>query len=160
MAMLSYDDVQLQRLFSTMTVEQRAKALRGAFRREATQVRKVAIGNLRSSGLHVSRGMEKGIKASVFRTGAGFRVSIRGAMHRNRRGLEKPILLFAEGGTVERTTRGRGLFKRRKRHSTGRMPRYAFMTKTLSAVRGTVSDALHEQVERSIIKTAQRYGCI
>lgn len=53
-----YDDTQLQKLFTEMDVKHRKRALKGAFRREANQVRRAAINNLRSS-LHSNRDLEK-----------------------------------------------------------------------------------------------------
>lgn len=70
-----YDDTQLQKLFTEMDVKHRKRALKGAFRREANQVRRTAINNLRSS-LHSNRNLEKGIRAIVFKKAAGFRVTI------------------------------------------------------------------------------------
>ena len=70
-----YDDTQLQKLFTEMDVKHRKRALKGAFRREANQVRRTAINNLRSS-LHSNRDLEKGIRAIVFKKAAGFRVTI------------------------------------------------------------------------------------
>lgn len=61
-----YDDTQLQKLFTEMDVKHRKRALKGAFRREANQVRRTAINNLRSS-LHSNRDLEKGIRAIVFK---------------------------------------------------------------------------------------------
>ena len=70
-----YDDTQLQKLFTEMDVKHRKRALKGAFRREANQVRRTAINNLRSS-LHSNRDLEKGSRAIVFKKAAGFRVII------------------------------------------------------------------------------------
>lgn len=53
-----YNDTQLQKLFTEMDVKHRKRALKGAFRREANQVRRTAINNLRSS-LHSNRDLEK-----------------------------------------------------------------------------------------------------
>ena len=106
-----YDDTQLQKLFTEMDVKHRKRALKGAFRREANQVRRTAINNLRSS-LHSNRDLEKGIRAIVFKKAAGFRVTIgtkkanrktgKGdkGMHINRQGLKKPVLIWAEGVVI------------------------------------------------------------
>ena len=97
-----YNDTQLQKLFTEMDVKHRKRALKGAFRREANQVRRTAINNLRSS-LHSNRDLEKGIRAIVFKKAAGFRVTIgtkkanpktgkgEKGMHINRQGLKKPV---------------------------------------------------------------------
>lgn len=167
-----YDDTQLQKLFTEMDVKHRKRALKGAFRREANQVRRTAINNLRSS-LHSNRDLEKGIRAIVFKKAAGFRVTIgtkkanrktgkgEKGMHINRQGLKKPVLIWAEGGTEQRKTKtktrvfGRG----RRGHNTGRMKRYGFMRKTQTDVRDKVTADLRNEIVESVTKTANKYGC-
>lgn len=169
--MLQYDDSNLERLFTAMEPKRRLKALKGAFRREANRVRKTAVNNLRGS-IRSDKDLENGVRALVFKRKAGFRVTIgtrkaskngngeRG-MHLNRRGLKKPVLIWAEGGTADRRTKSKTrIFKRsRKGHSTGRMRRYGFMAKTLTQVRDSVTDDLHKEVINSITKEAKKYGC-
>lgn len=165
----TYDDSNLERLFAELDPKQRLKALKGGFRRTANEVRKIAVGNLRASGLHSNRQLEKGIRALVFKRKAGFRVTIgtkaptkklntrdKAAMHTNRRGKTKPILVWAEGGTAPRRQKIRiGRWGRR----TGLMPRYAFMEKTLEEVRGSVTEKLHAQIRENVQKVALKYGC-
>lgn len=168
---IQYDDENLQRLFAEMDTQKRLKALKGAFRREANRVRKTAVNNLRGS-IRTDRDLERGVRAIVFKRKAGFRVTI-GAkkagkngkgekgMHLNRRGLKKPVLIWAEGGTEWRRTKTktRIFTRKRKGHSTGRMKRYGFMQKTLNEVRGSATDSLHKEVVNSIVKAAKKYGC-
>ncbi len=168
-----YDDSNLRKLFKALDQEQRVKAMKGAFRREANKVRRVAISNLRSTGIRTDRDLEKGVRAVVYKRAAGFRVTIgtkkgnrktgRGerGFHTNRRGLKKPVLLWAEGGTDKRYTKSKTrIFTRsRKGHYTGRMKRYGFMSKTGRQVDGRVTDELREEIVKSIHMTARRYGC-
>lgn len=167
-----YDDTQLQKLFTEMDVKHRKRALKGAFRREANQVRRTAINNLRSS-LHSNRDLEKGIRAIVFKKAAGFRVTIgtkkanrktgkgEKGMHINRQGLKKPVLIWAEGGTEQRKTKTKTkVFVRKRRgHNTGRMKRYGFMRKTQTDVRDKVTADLRNEIVESVTKTANKYGC-
>lgn len=167
-----YDDTQLQKLFTEMDVKHRKRALKGAFRREANQVRRTAINNLRSS-LHSNRDLEKGIRAIVFKKAAGFRVTIgtkkanrktgkgEKGMHINRQGLKKPVLIWAEGGTEQRKTKTktRVFVRERRGHSTGRMKRYGFMRKTQTDVRDKVTADLRNEIVESVTKTANKYGC-
>lgn len=178
MAVMRYDDSNLRKLFAAMTPEQRLKALKGAFRRDATHVRRVAVNNLRSS-LHGDAQLEKGIRAIVFKRKAGFRVTIgtkrankkgkgeRGYyISRSRRGKPgatgKPVLIWAEEGTDSRRTKSKTrVFTRlRKGHSTGRMKRYGFMRKTLSEVQDGVTVSLQNEIIDNVQKTAKKYGCI
>lgn len=167
-----YDDTQLQKLFTDMDVKHRKRALKGAFKREANQVRKTAINNLRSS-LHSNRDLEKGIRAIVFKDKAGFRVTIgtkkanrktgkgEKGMHLNRQGLKKPVLIWAEGGTEQRRTKTKTkvFVRERKGHNTGHMKRYGFMRKTKTDVADKVTEDLRNEITKSIEKTASKYGC-
>lgn len=169
-ATVQYDDENLQRLFAEMDTRKRMKALKGAFRREANNVRKTAINNLRGS-IRTDRDLERGIRTVVFKRKAGFRVTIgtkkagksgkEYGFHVNRRGLEKPVLIWAEGGTnLRRTKTKTRIFTRsRKGHKTGRMKRYGFMRKTLTDVRDRITDSLHDEVINSVTKEAKKYGC-
>ena len=175
---VAYDDSRLQQLFVELEPKRRLQALKGAYRKEADRVRKVAINNLRSSGIKSSKDLEKGIRRIVFKKKAGFRVTVgtkkankRGkgesGFHTNRFGQKKPILLWAELGTAERKTKSGGgigsIFRRRaarkrKSHPTGRMRRYGYLGKTRSVL-GDVTNNIRKNIVESFIKTAQKYGC-
>ena len=171
MEALNYDDANLQRLFAEMDAKQRLKALKGAFRKEANRVRKTALNNLRGS-IRTDKDMEKGVRAIVFKQKAGFRVTIgtkratkaggkEYGFHKNRQGLKKPILIWAEEGTEERRTKSktRIFVRSRKGHPTGRMKRYGFMRQTRDEVADSVNDSLHNEIVTSVTKIAERYGC-
>ena len=172
---VDYDDSKLQQLFAELEPKRRLQALRGGFRKEASQVRKTAVNNLRSSGIKSSKDLEKGIRSVVFKRKAGFRVTVgtkrankkgkgEAGFHTNRRGLKKPILIWAEEGTAERKTKPKQGSRRRaarlrSSHSTGRMKRYGFMEQTLNDVRNKVTNDLHEMVISNVEKIAKKYGC-
>lgn len=177
---IDYDDRDLQRLFAELEPKRRVQALKGGFRREANQVRKTAINNLRSS-INSSKDLEKGVRAIVFKRKAGFRVTVgtkrankttgkgEAGFHTNRQGLKKPILIWAEGGAANGGTKDRetkpkqGTRRRaarlRQQHSTGRMRRYGFMEQTLNSVRDTVTQDIHAMVLDNVTKVAEKYGC-
>lgn len=171
---LEYDDSRLQRLFAELEPKQRLQALKGGFRREAAQVRKTAINNLRGSGIRTDRDLESGVRALVFKRQAGFRVTIgttagkkQYGFHKNRRGELKPVLLWAELGTDERRTKSNaGKHTRqwtgrlRRGHYTGRMKRYGFMRQTLDQVSSGVSENLHNEVIQSVERITKKYGCV
>ena len=164
---INYDDRNLQQLFTELTPKRRLQALRGGFRKEANRVRKTAVNNLRSS-IRSDKDLEKGVRSLVFKRKAGFRITVgtkyankRGkgeaGFHTNRQGLKKPILIWAEDGTKARKTKGRG--GKHGTRSTGRMKRYGFMDRTLKAVRGSVTENIHEMVAENVQKVAKKYGC-
>ena len=165
-----YDDANLQRLFAAMDTQKRLKALKGAFRRQANLVRKTAINNLRGS-IRSDKDLERGVRAIVFKRKAGFRVTVgtkkagrsgkEYGFHKNRRGLKKPVLIWAEEGTALRHTKNRTRFfiRTRKGHPTGRMKRYGFLQKAADEVRDSVTDNLHNEVINSVKEIAKKHGC-
>lgn len=171
---VAFDDRNLQQLFAEMEPKRRLQALRGGFRREANQVRKTAINNLRSS-IRSNKDLEQGVRAVVYKRSAGFRVTIgtkragkngkgEAGFHTNRQGLKKPVLIWAEAGTQERQTKSKQGTRRRagrmrEQHRTGRMKRYGFMEQTLNSVRDTVTADIHNLVLDNVEKIAKKYGC-
>lgn len=172
-ATIQYDDEDLQRLFAEMDTKKRLKALKGAFRRGANRVRKTVLNNLRGS-IRTDKDLERGVRAVVFKRKAGFRVTIgtkkagktgkEYGFHINRRGLKKPVLIWAEAGTKWRRTKSKQRFKANGKWRTagthrGFMKRYGFMQKTAADVRDSVTDNLHNEVINSVRKVAKKYGC-
>lgn len=171
---IDYNDENLQRLFAELEPKRRLQAIRGGFRKEANQVCKTAINNLRSS-IQPNKDLEKGVRAIVFKRKAGFRVTVgtkkagkngkgEAGFHTNRQGLKKPILIWAEEGTEERKTKPKQGTRRRAArlrtsHRTGRMKRYGFMAQALNSVRDTVTNNIHEMVTENVKKVAEKYGC-
>ena len=171
---IDYDDKNLQRLFAELEPKRRLQAIKGGFRREANQVRKTAINNLRSS-IQSNKDLEKGVRAIVFKRKAGFRVTVgtkragkngkgEAGFHTNRQGLKKPVLIWAEEGTAERKTKPKQGTRRRAArlrasHRTGRMKRYGFMAQTLTGVRDTVTADIQKMVTENVEQVAKKYGC-
>lgn len=169
---IDYDDRHLQQLFAEMEPKRRLQAIKGGFRREANQVRKTAINNLRNN-VRSDKDLEKGVRAIVFKRKAGFRVTIgtkrankkgngEAGFHKNRQGVKKPVLIWAEAGTADRKTKssgGKRADRRRAAHRTGSMKRYGFMEQTLNGVRDTVTANIHSMVTDNVEKVAKKYGC-
>ena len=72
-------------------------------------------------------------------------------MHRNRRGLLKPVLQWAELGTKDRKTK-RGGFNR------GKMPAYGFMTAVEDKVIADAERDLCPEVEKAVDEAAAKAG--
>lgn len=144
------------------------KALRGAMRREANRLRKAAASAMAAGGL--GRGtrarLSSGIRARVYpeKCGAGFMVSVapRGnkGIHVNRRGLKKPVLLWAEEGTRLRRTKSRTRVSSRSRkgHATGRMRRYGFLRETDRRAAASVEGNLFADFRRNLLRAAGKEG--
>lgn len=108
----------------------------------------------------------------MYKRDAGFRVTVAAraarmngkgerSMHKNRRGLKKPVLLWAENGTERRFTKsnGRRALRKGKGHATGRMRRYGFMDKTRREVSASIPEVLKKDLADSVNTIAKKYGC-
>lgn len=139
--------------------------------------------NGKGKNINTASGLQKGIRRLIYRKTMGFRVTVgtarrgksdkafiygyhqgrgyRRAMARGvRKGFltsyEKPVLIWAEDGTDDRSTKSRG---RKKGHFTGSMPRYGFMERTKVQMKDKVTDLLHKEINYSIQRIAKKYGC-
>lgn len=169
---MTYDDSQLQRLFGELEEKRRVQALKGGFRRAANEVRKMAVNNLRRTGICNTGSLEKGIRALVFKRRAGFRVTVGtkrkskaavAKMSAEQKAREKKYvsLIWLEDGTAERYTKTGTKIRTRSRrgHYTGRVKRYGFMLRTKGEAERKVTDEIHKDVREYIVKTAKKYGC-
>ena len=164
---LQWDDRQLRELYRALTPAQRIKALKGGMRKEANRMKRVAISNLRASGIRSSKALEKGVRTKVYSKDSGFRVFVttnkKYEGYTNRQGLKKPVLVWAELGTNARRTKGNGgrrALRKRGAHSTGRMRRYGFMGRMLSSELSKVTANVHTATREWVAKTAKKYGAI
>lgn len=165
--MITYDDSNLRKLFEELEPKRRVQALKGGFRKAADFVRKTAISELRGSGINTSRGLEKGIRRIVYKKRLGFSVTVafktgkkEAGFHTNRRGLRKPVLLWAEEGTAERyTNRGFSFSRRKGKKYRGRMPKYGFMEKAKDKVESRVTEELRTGIVKNVERIAKKYGC-
>lgn len=164
-------DVDVNRLWEMLEEldpKQRAKALKQGLRMAARTVRRAAVRNM-TSGSPALQGrtseVARGIRAVVYRKAIGFRVTV-GTKRTNyktaaRDNKEKAfrrlrvVPLWAEGGTVQRRTRG-GLF--RKGASRGSMRPYRFMERAERETMPGVETTIRKSIESSIEKTVKKYG--
>lgn len=75
-----YTGKEWTELLKSLTPRQIRNSIRNAYRREANDIRKIAVQKLRSSGLKVrgnSSDWEKGIRAYVYSRGGGFMVTVK-----------------------------------------------------------------------------------
>ncbi len=184
---MTVDDEKLFKLFEALDPKQRKKAIKGALTRAGSKLRKAAVENLmtvvpktgkgkqKSSPLKAGKEMAKGIRRVNYKDKIGFRVTIgtkkrkKGSKgpdygyYTNSRGLTKPVLIWAEGGTDKRDTKTgsswRGSRRKRRGHYTGRMPRYGFMEKTKTEMAPKVEAMLKEEINLNIQRIAKKYGC-
>lgn len=158
---LYYDDSRLRQMFADLELKNRRKALRGAMQTAARKVRKVTVSLVKSEIQSKSKGLQRSVRAIVYKRKAlGFRITVgedrrrNKGYHRNRYGKEKPILRWADTGTASRKTYGRG----RKPYSTGTLKQYGFISRTRSSVAGSVETDMKNALIESTKKIAQKYG--
>lgn len=172
---MTVDDEKLFKLFEALDPKQRKKAIKGALTRAGSKLRKAAVENLKSKLPKAGKEMAKGIRRVNYKDKIGFRVTIgtkkrkKGSKgpdygyYTNSRGLTKPVLIWAEGGTDKRDTKTgsswRGSRRKRRGHYTGRMPRYGFMEKTKTEMAPKVEAMLKEEINLNIQRIAKKYGC-
>lgn len=157
-------------MFAELDPKARRQALKSGLRREANAVLRTARRNIRTSGLRSrkdQKGLERGARCYMYKSVAGFKVTVSGdkktgrGMHRNRYGDLKPVLMWAEDGTVSRRTKSRLSLSRRRRrkaHPTGTMPRYGFMARTRQQTMPGLEKNMKEMLRDSVAKTARKYG--
>lgn len=155
-------------VYKALSLKDQRKALRGAMRREANRLKRQAAGNMTTSGLGpgTNQKLSKGIRTRVYpiRYGAGFMLSVKPrrkkGFHKNRQGLEKPVLMWAEGGTDPRKTKGSFFSRKGKGHVTGRMRRYGFLRKTEQQSGPTVEQNLFHDFQDNLNKAARKQGLL
>lgn len=169
-------------VYDALDLKEQRKALRGAMRKEATRVRGIAKQAVFASGL--GRGthtdITKGIYQRVYpaRYGAGFMVSVKWsshvgskAIHKNRQGKEKPVLMWAADGTKERRVGKRKARQHRQSwtgrryatyarsgHSTGAMRKYGFMDGLEDRVAPTIETNLFANFNANLDKAIRKQG--
>ncbi len=166
-------------LLRQMNGTQIKKSMRGAIRAEARKAQKIAQGKLLSSGLQVrgsTSDWKKGIRTRIYpdNKGAGFMVTVKAraasrktgkgekSMHENRFGFRKPILMWAEEGTKNRSTKSqtKWFVRKKKGHSTGRMRAYGFMEAATPGMFRSVEAGLLPEVEKAVWKVAKKCGFV
>lgn len=165
-------------MFADLSPENRKKVIKRACRKVGNSVKKVAINNLKSSGLGHADELSNGVRAIVFKREAGFRVTVaskkankRGkgekGMHKNRYGNKKPILVWAELGTKWRRVKtddkirfkADGKWHTNTTRHRGFIKRYGFIAKTLGQVEHKVGDQLKDAIAIKLKQVAKKYGC-
>lgn len=169
-----YTGKEWTELSKLLTPRQMRNSVKRAYRREANKACKIAVQKLRVSGLDVkgsSSDWEKGIRPYIYSRGGGFMVTVKAkgankqgrgekGMHKNRAGIKKPILMWAEDGTTVRKTKSKTkIFVRKRRgHNTGQMPKYGFLERATPEMYRSVETGLFPEIETAVNKAAQKAG--
>lgn len=159
-------------VFRALDLKDQRKAMRSAVRREGNKLHKQAIANLRGAkiGQGSNQPLSKGIRLRVYpdKYGMGFMLSVmpskkyRKGFHVNRKGLTKPVLLWAEEGTKLRMTKSKTRFfvRKRKGHFTGQMKGLGFIKKAEAQADQIVEPNLFGDFQKNLDKAARRRGLL
>jgi hypothetical protein len=150
------------------------KALRSGYRKVGNKAAKLVreASHSRIRVLGDRRSWDKSIRVRVYPKGGGFVITTKfhgkQGFHRNRFGLEKPIVMWAAEGTVERYVRrnkGMSLLWRQRYFSgglprRGRMPRYGFVDATTGQTYMLVEAELFKELDAAVTKRAEKLGVL
>ena len=185
MGNLNIDNIFMD-VYRGLSPREQRKAMKSAMRREGNRVKTAAVANLGSAtggrrGCRLGGGTRQRLSRGLYvrtypdRFGAGFIVSVKPhggsrGIHTNRKGKQKPVLMWAEDGTRQRNVgrRKTSFFSRsrwtgaktrnyrRSGHSTGRMDAYRFLAKTERETADGVEERLFEDFRRNVERAAAR----
>lgn len=170
-------------VYRALDMKSQRKAMRSAMRREGNTLKKAAVSNLESSriGKGTRRSLSTGIYVRTYpeRYGLGFMVSVkphgrRKGIHLNRQNKEKPVLMWAEDGTLPRKSgrrissffgKSRFTGKSIRRYlrggmNRGKMPGYGFLAKTERQTGAQVEGDLFDSFRKNLEKAARKQGLL
>lgn len=171
-------------VYEVLDMKDQRLALRGAMRKEGKRLREKAVTNARLSGLGKKSKSETDVTEGIYlrvypnRYGSGFMLSVKPhgdkAIHVNRQGKKKPVLMWAEDGTRYRRVgkRAKSFFGKsrytgkniryynRSGRSTGRMKRYAFLEKTEVQEGVKIEQNLFNDFQNNLERKARKKGLL
>lgn len=96
-------------LLKTFDQREMKRTLKDAYRRTGKMIAAVAKRSVEGSGINDAGKLAKGVRVRVYPRGGGFMITVKphgnSGYIKNRHGLEKPVLMWAAEGTVERYPR-------------------------------------------------------
>ena len=192
-----YTGREWQDLLRQMDGKEIKKSLRSAVRAEARKAQKIAQSHLETSGLQVqgnTADWKKGIRTYIYNPNkaTGFMVTVKAraasrktgkgekSMHQNRKGFKKPVLMWAEEGTIARKRGGKRVkadnahntakaqgriggawqYIRRGGIPTGRMRPYRFLERAAPEMYQAVEAGLTPEIGKAVENVARKCGFI
>lgn len=175
-----YTGEEYKAILRSLSVKKLRNTLKGAYRRAAKNAVTVVRRSLATSGLRVQGNVAdwpRGVRSVIYSRGGGFLVTVKAragrrgsgagekGMHKNRFGVKKPILMWAEDGTRMRQTKAGARSRMLKSGGTswsyhkaarrGRMPAYGFLERATPAayreVETTLAPAIEAAAHRAIM---------
>lgn len=157
-------------LLKTFDQRDLKRTLKDAYRRTGKMIAAVAKRSVESSGIADARQLARGVRVRVYPRGGGFMITVKphgkSGYIKNRHGLEKPVLMWAVEGTVERYPRswakrflvntGDGF--RWVGRNRGKMPAYHFLDAAEAQGPKIVEDEIGTAIENATMKRAAKLG--
>lgn len=148
------------------------RTIKDAYRRVGKQIAAVARDSVKQSGIHNGGKLARGVRVRVYPRGGGFMISVKPhgkqGFYKNRRGVEKPVLMWAEEGTKQRTVRN-GKDRRVVQlaqgfrvvgKGRGSMPAYHFLTDAEQQGYGIVEKEISKEIEAATVRRAEKLGVL
>lgn len=174
----AYTGAEWKELAQNFTSRQLRNTIKRAYRKQAKEAVEIAKRRLQTCGMNVEGDQSdfaKGIRSHIYSRGGGFMVTVKArssrskkgekGMHTNRRGLKKPVLMWAEEGTNKRKV-GQTRFKIGKKRlsfggkNRGSMPAYHFLDAATPEMFQKVETGLFPSVEEAVNKVAKKCGFV
>ena len=189
-----YTGEEWTQLAKELTPRQMRNALKRSYRAEAKKALGIARRHLHASGMQVKGSQadwDKGIRSHIYSKGGGFMLTVKArranhsgkgekSMHQNRKGFKKPVLMWAEEGTIARKRGGKRVkadnahntakaqgriggawqYIRKGGIKTGRMKPYRFLERATPEMFQAVEAGLTPEVGRAVENVARKCGFI
>ena len=159
-------------LLKTFDQKDIKRSIKDAYRRVGKQIAAVARDSVKKSWIHNGSRLARGMRVRVYPRGGGFMITVkphgRQGFYKNRRGEEKPVLMWAEEGTKQRTVRN-GKDRRAVLlpqgfrvvgKGRGSMPAYHFLTDAEQQGPGIVEKEISKETEAATIRRAGKLGVL
>ena len=128
-----------------------------------------ARGKLMSSGMAHASKLRKDIRLRIYPRGGGFMITVKPhgkqGYHTNRKGFQKPVLMWAEEGTRYRFPRKGSYVAKTQRgflrvSHMGKMPAYHFLDAAERTAPGIIESDIGSALETSVMSRARRSGLL
>lgn len=156
------DPKVMQKLAAELGAKKLTRTFKTAYRREAKKVVEIVGSHIAAAsdlnghplGGDAAR-LAKSLRIRIYPKGGGFMVSVkpRGkqGFYTNRRGKDKPVLMWASEGTHGRYTRNGG-------HYRGYMGNYRFMEASLQEAQELVEQDVTKELDAALARAAAKLG--
>lgn len=155
---------QLRRLTEELEPKRLRSATKQSLGAGARKLKQAAAKEVRGSKWHNASRIAKGVRSIVSVKKGSYGISTypnprssgtKGGFHLNRRALWKPVLLWANAGTKNRSTSSR---LSRKAHSTGKISGVGFIEKAEASASKASMDMVVRAYETRVAAIAKKLG--